>query len=99
MTSSSITLEWEPLNCIDENGIITGYSVQYGVLGSGIVNGTSVAGDNVTGTTLSDLVSSTNYLIEVAAMNAAGVGPYEAPLSQFTEGMFTIALTKHISQE
>ena len=96
MTSSSITLEWEPLNCIDENGIITGYSVQYGVLGSGIVNGTSVAGDNVTGATLSDLVSSTNYLIEVAAMNAAGVGPYyEAPLSQFTEGMLGYAYNLH----
>ena len=72
VTSSSITVQWGPVNCIHRNGDITGYSVQYGVQGSGSTQTISVSGGDITETTITGLKPSTNYSIEVAAVNSAG---------------------------
>ena len=32
ITTASITVQWGPVDCIQRNGDITGYSVQYGVI-------------------------------------------------------------------
>ena len=40
----------------------------------------SVSGGNVTETTISSLMPSTTYSIQVAAVNSAGVGVYSDPL-------------------
>ena len=40
----------------------------------------SVSGANVTETTISSLIPSTNYFIEVAAVNRAGIGVYSTSL-------------------
>ena len=34
-TSTTITVHWEPVDCIDRNGVITSYSVQYEAVDSG----------------------------------------------------------------
>ena len=76
VTSFSITVQWEMVDCIHRNGDITGYSVRYGVVGSGSILIMSVSGGSVTKVTISSLMSSTVYSIEVAAVNSAGIGNY-----------------------
>ena len=76
MTSSSITVQWELVDCIQRNGDITGYSVQYGVQGNMSTQTTDISGSDTTETTISGLNIATNYSIEVAAVNSAGTGVY-----------------------
>ena len=83
-TSSSITVQWGAVDCIHRNGDITGYSVRYGV------QTVSVSGGGATQTTISGLTPSTNYSIEVAAMNIVGPGPYSSVIFQLTEGLEVI---------
>ena len=78
VTSSSITVQWGEVDCIHRNGDITGYSVRYGVQGSGTQT-VSVSGGGATMTTISGLTPSTIYSIEVAAVNNAGTGVYSSP--------------------
>ena len=86
-SSSSITVQWEMVPCIHRNGDITGYSVQYGVMGSGSTQTMSVSGASVTEATISSLMSSTTYSIQVAAVNNINIGVYSDPTSQLTLGM------------
>ena len=81
MTSSSITVQWGAVDCIHRNGDITGYSVLHGVQGSGSAQTETVRGGNTTKTTISGLAPSTSYMIEVAAVNSAGIGVYSDPLT------------------
>ena len=75
-TATTITLTWDEINCVDRNGVITGYMIQYGIT----TFNTSL---NVTGTSASDrtftafgLVPLTTYMFRIAAVNSDGVGPY-----------------------
>ena len=86
VTSSSITVQWEPVNCREQNGEITGYSVRYGVQGNGSTQILSVSGGDTTEITISGLHSFTTYAIEVAAMNGSDIGPYSSPISERTDG-------------
>ena len=87
MTSSSITVQWGAVDCIHRNGDITGYSVQYGVVGSGSTQTIIVSGISVTETPISSLMSSTTYSIRVAAVNSAGSGEFSNIMFQLTEGI------------
>ena len=86
VTSSSITVQWGAVDCIHRNGDITGYSVRYRVQGSGSTQTESVSGGATTEATISELQPSTNYSIEVAAVNSAGTGVYSDSLSALTSG-------------
>ena len=85
VTSSTITVQWEMVPCIHQNGPITGYSVRYGVMGSGSTQTETVSGTQTITSNLSS--SSTNYSIEVAAINSAGTGVYSYPQTTVTDGM------------
>ena len=84
VTFSSITVQWEMVPCIDRNGDITGYSVQY--LGGGASDIVPVTGGGATMTTITGLSSSTDYFIQVAAINSAGTGVYSDIVTQHTDG-------------
>ena len=88
-SSSTITVQWGSVPCIHQNGVITGYSVQYGVMGSGNTPQTMpVDGADTTQTTIGDLMSSTTYSIQVAAVNSEGTGVYsDPPTNQLTQGL------------
>ena len=90
VTSSSITVQWGPVDCIHRNGDITGYSVRYGVQGSGSTQTTSGFGGAATKATITGLNSATNYSIEVAVVNSAGTGDYSNLISATTSGTFSI---------
>ena len=80
ITSSTIVLQWGPVDCIHRNGDITGYSVRYGVQGSGSTQTMSVTGGDTREATISRLESDSTYAIEVAGENSAGIGVYSDPL-------------------
>ena len=62
--------------------------MRYGVQGDESTQTVSVSGGDTTSTTISGLDSSTNYAIEVAAMNSAGTGTYSSPITEITDGMW-----------
>ena len=68
------------MDCIDRNSEISGYTVLYGPVGGTAVNA-SVSGTNHQIYTAVGLTPSTNYSIEVAAVNSdGGVGPFSSPI-------------------
>ena len=84
VTSSSITVQWGEVECIDRNGDITGYSVRYS--GGGSTQTKTVSGADVTETTISGLTPSTGYSVQVAAVNGAGTGEFSSSQSRLTLG-------------
>ena len=53
--------------------------MQYGVQGSGSTQTRDVPGGGATHILISGLTSSTNYTVEVAAVNSVGTGVYSDP--------------------
>ena len=79
--STAISVQWGPVEpCADRNGPITGYSVRYGVMGSGTIQNKTVSGDSGM-TTISELTKETVYTVEVAAETRAGTGVNSLPLT------------------
>ena len=68
-----------------------GHTVQYGVVG-GVGMGTILVAGNETLAQLSGLVSSTEYWIQVAAVNNVGTGEFSSSITQGTEGKYTQTL-------
>ena len=85
VTFFSITIHWEGVNCIHQNGHITGYSVRYWVqrISTHTLN---VSGGTTTAFTLTGLSNSTTYSIDVAAVNNAGIGRYSDSIMVKTKG-------------
>ena len=59
--------------------------MQYGVVDSGNIQNMTV--DSGNSVTISSLIPSTNYFIQVAAMTSEGIGPYTDSLTARTDGM------------
>ena len=72
--------------CIHRNGDITGYAVQYVIQGQSNPQAKSVSGADTLMTTITDLMSSTSYTIQVAAVNGPGIGVYSEEVVQQTNG-------------
>ena len=90
-TASSITIQWEPVPCVHRNGIITGYMIKMTEYDGeefmySYTNGEQREAE-ITG-----LEPSTQYEIQVAAVNSVGIGPFtNAILIANTSGnMFTV---------
>ena len=79
VSSSSIFVQWGAVDCIQRNGYIISYSVQYGVEGSGSLQTISILGIGNEVVLLS-LTPSTTYSIQVAAQTSAGSGPYSSSI-------------------
>ena len=62
------------------NRHITGYSVQYGEVGSERALTVNVSGGHATEYMISGLMPSAAYSVQVAAVNSAATGPYTSPL-------------------
>ena len=93
VTSSSIIVQWGPVDCVHRNGDIIGYSVQYGSE-TVFVSGNSSRGMHA----ISGLVPFTTYSIQVAAETSAGTGVYSDPLIAITDGeeVFTACMPGYI---
>ena len=82
------------MECIHRNGDITGYSVEYEDI-EGPAQYLHVSNSRVN---ISELHVSTNYSIQVAAVNMAGVGVYSSPLVATTDGRNDYRPSDHIHQ-
>ena len=87
-TSTTITVHWEPVDCIDHNGVITGYSVQYEEVESGTSETLSVTDGSTLQLLIEDLSTTTNYSVAVAAVNSADTGPYSDSYLITTDSMW-----------
>ena len=97
VTSSTISVQWGSVPCIHQNGDITGYSVQYGLMGSGQKPVTmSVSGGSKTETTLSNLTPETSYWITVAAVNTDGTGVSTNISAKTSAGTVTSHYCAHV---
>ena len=75
VTASTITVQWGRIDCSHHNGHLTGYLVRYRVQGHQNTQTMNVSGVSTDVTTISNLMVSTTYEIEVAAVNSAGSYP------------------------
>ena len=73
---TSITISWQPVDCLQQNSPITSYKIRY--------TETSITTGPITTTDTSFVATSlfpgTSYTFEIAAVNKEGDGPYQ----QFT---------------
>ena len=65
-------MTWDTIECIERNGIITGYTVVFQEQG-----GANVPGNTVDMTfSATELTPFTNYTFQVVGVNDAGTGPF-----------------------
>ena len=81
-TSTSVTLSWASPPTQDQNGIITGYTLQVFSFQLGLLRETNVSSN---GSTVDSLHPYTTYLFKVAAMTVVGRGPYSDNLTATTQ--------------
>ena len=84
VNTSSITIQWEAVDCVHQNGKIVGYSVRYGAQGNNRMQNVNVSGGAATKAIISGLRVNTTYTIEVAAVNSAGIGRYSLSMRAIT---------------
>ena len=80
--SITISVQWEMVPCTDQNGAITSYSVRYVETESG---STQTVNTTERELVISRVSTSTNYSVEVAAVNSAGTGVYSDPIFVTTD--------------
>ena len=87
------------MDCLDRNGAITGYVAR--ALSNGREEGNASVGGDDREATISGLTPSTQYIVQVAAVNSAGTGPYSPIALYGTEGSaqgYTILESKCTSE-
>ena len=75
---ASLMVSWDPPVLRDRNGPITGYVIQYTVVGSSDTMSMNVNGD-IRVIIIPELVVYVNYSVIVAAMTVNGTGPFSDP--------------------
>ena len=87
VTSSSITVQWGPVDCVHRNGDITGYTVR--VSTSGEAERAVSVDESVSEATSTGLTPVTEYNVSVAAENNVGAGLYSSSFTIQTGGEFS----------
>ena len=74
MTSRSVSITWDTIECIERNGEITDYTVVFQEQGGAVIPGEVNVMDRTF--TASGLTPHTNYTFSVAGVNIIGTGPF-----------------------
>ncbi|XP_052426981.1 protein sidekick-2 isoform X3 [Carassius gibelio] len=92
-TNQSIMIQWQPPPESHQNGILRGYIIRYRLTGLPVdIQYKNISNPDLTNLLLEDLIIWTNYEIEVAAYNGAGLGVYSHKVTEWTlQGVPTIA--------
>ena len=91
INSTAISLSWGEVNCTERNGAITGYSVQYSIVG-GIQSTTVNVTEDVTSIVIDGLTELMTYTVSVAAINSNGIGPYTNGVEVLTGRTFLYSI-------
>ncbi|KAJ8390731.1 hypothetical protein AAFF_G00101110 [Aldrovandia affinis] len=91
-TNQSIMIQWQPPES-HQNGLLRGYAIRYCLAGLPVgYQYKNITNPDVTNLLLEDLIIWTNYEIEVAAYNGAGLGTFSHKVTEWTlQGVPTIA--------
>ena len=76
-TQRNITVRWDGIDCIDENGPMITYIVR--------LDGQTATTTSNTMVVLGDLRPMTTYSVDVGAQNPSGLGPFGTALSVMTQ--------------
>ena len=79
-TSRSVVVSWNAIECIEQNGPITGYSARLRDLRGAIIPGHIVG----RGFIATGLTPYTSYTFQVAGVNGAGIGPFTSSITFVT---------------
>ena len=74
MTPRSVSVSWNEIECIERNGMITNYTVEFSSLGGSVIPGVLMV--NERRFIASGLTPFTNYTFRVAGVNSIGTGPF-----------------------
>ena len=75
--STSITLTWTEIDCLDRNGVITSYMIQYGEGTNKDITITTPS--SATTHLITGLKPFTQYTFTVGGVNSVGTGPFSNP--------------------
>uniref|UniRef100_A0A8D2J624 Sidekick cell adhesion molecule 2 n=1 Tax=Varanus komodoensis TaxID=61221 RepID=A0A8D2J624_VARKO len=92
-TNQSIMIQWQPPPENHQNGILKGYIIRFCLAGLPVgYQFRNITSAEVNNLLLEDLIIWTNYEIEVAAYNSAGLGVYSAKVTEWTlQGVPTVS--------
>uniref|UniRef100_A0A8C4MLH2 Sidekick cell adhesion molecule 2 n=1 Tax=Equus asinus asinus TaxID=83772 RepID=A0A8C4MLH2_EQUAS len=91
-TNQSIMIQWQPPPESHQNGLLKGYVIRYCLAGLPVgYQFKNITDADVNNLLLEDLIIWTNYEIEVAAYNSAGLGVYSSKVTEWTlQGVPTV---------
>ncbi|NWT91403.1 SDK2 protein, partial [Urocynchramus pylzowi] len=91
-TNQSIMIQWQPPPESHQNGVLKGYIIRYCLAGLPVgYQFKNITNAEVNNLLLEDLIIWTNYEIEVAAYNSAGLGVYSMKVTEWTlQGVPTV---------
>ncbi|XP_032175411.1 protein sidekick-2 isoform X1 [Mustela erminea] len=91
-TNQSIMIQWQPPPESHQNGLLKGYVIRYCLAGLPVgYQFKNITDADVNNLLLEDLIIWTNYEIEVAAYNSAGLGVYSSKVAEWTlQGVPTV---------
>ena len=83
---TSISIQWNEVDCVERNGVITSYRVRYGLSSSTSKETATVSGNEAGNRMFSTnrLLIRTSYSFEVAAVNGNGIGVYSTAVTGTT---------------
>ena len=73
MAARSVNVSWNEIECIERNGMISNYTVEFLPLGGSVIPGVLMVDERRF--TVSGLTPFTNYTFRVAGVNSVGTGP------------------------
>ena len=79
----SAVFDWNQIDCIERNGVITAYTVVLQEQGGAVITSEMNVMDRTF--TASGLTPHTNYIFRVAGVNSDGTGPYSNDITVFTD--------------
>ena len=74
VSARSVSVSWNEIECIERNGMITNYTVEFSSLGGSVVPGMLMVDERRF--TASGLSPFTNYTFRIAGVNSNGTGPF-----------------------
>uniref|UniRef100_A0A8C9TXB7 Sidekick cell adhesion molecule 2 n=1 Tax=Scleropages formosus TaxID=113540 RepID=A0A8C9TXB7_SCLFO len=91
-TNQSIMIQWQPPPESHQNGVLQGYIIRYCLAGLPVgYQFKNITNPDQTNLLLEDLIIWTNYEIEVAAYNGAGLGTFSHKVTEWTlQGVPTV---------